>query len=298
MTTALKRSGRLRGPDTGRRVVGSVAELGIKAYGGAAVVSVALSDAETISDKRDAAIGALPHLWDRFHDAQYVIEHREQIQMSLDYVGQNAPEPEQFEAAAQESSETLGAINTTYDEILEAKDSIGFGPGAVSDAVEHVGNAWDAMPELGSLEQLAEAAKSAAPFVEHVEVLIPVLYSGLLNLVDNFASDELGSTLTVMAAAVAVAFVLGNAVGFLGRRGRPGLVAHTLQGWGARLFRGWYVRNLEYALGPELYSVAREHTQKDLLADPEAALDPEAFEELELYFERRALEQSTVLSKT
>ena len=288
-------------PEIARRVVGSLAELGIKGYGTTVALSVALSDAETLAGKRDDALHAIPNLVDRYQDAQYVVEHRAEIQAAVDYVSQHAPESEELQATAQQSTETLGEIQTTWDEAEQAWDSLdgdllnGFGLG---DSVDHVGNAWDARPDLGAISDLADAAGSVVPFLDQVQVLIPAVYGGALTLADNFASDERWDTLTVMGGALALAFVLGTLVGFLARRGRPGFVARMLQGWGARVYRGWYVRNLEYALGPELYSAAREHAQHDLLADPEAALDPEAFEELELYFERRALERPSVLSRT
>ena len=86
--------------------------------------------------------------------------------------------------------------------------------------------------------------------------------------------------------------------GFWGRRGRPGFIAGTLQRWGARYFQGWYVRNLEYALGQPLYAVARERIQRDIVADPQKALDPEALHELERYFERRLREKPIALSES
>ena len=287
MPTVLTRPSLSWSPDRGRRVVGWWVEVGIKAYGAAAAVSVALSDSETMSGKVDDAVHAVPNLVDRYHDAKYVVEHREEIQTALDYVNDNAPDSEQLQATAQDSRETLGAIETTYNEVIEAKESIGFSPGAIEDVIDHVGNAWEARPDLSSIGELAEVAERAIPFVDQVEVLIPVFYGGVLTLADNFASDEIGDTLTVMGAALALAFVLGTAVGFFARRGSPGLISRTLQSWGAQLWPGWYARNLEFALGQPLYAAARKHTEDDLLADPQRALDPEAFRELEDYFERR-----------
>ena len=84
-----------------------------------------------------------------------------------------------------------------------------------------------------------------------------------------------------MALAFGVAVVLGQAVGFWVRRGRPGLLALLLQRLGARVFRRWYVDNLPYALSPPLYDAARDHLQREIVADPEAALDPEALDKLE-----------------
>ena len=79
-----------------------------------------------------------------------------------------------------------------------------------------------------------------------------------------------------MALAFGFAVVLGHAVGFWVRRGRPGLIAQLLQALGAHVFRRWYVDNLPWALSPPLYGAAREHLQREIVADPEHALDPEA----------------------
>jgi hypothetical protein len=280
-------------------VVGTALEIGIKAYGSAAVLSVALSDAETAAGKRHDAIHAIPNLVDRYQDAKYVLDHRAEIGYALDYVHQHAPDPEQLDAAAQQGIETLNAIETTYDEVIEAGDAITtWNPlKGVPEAFSHLDNAWNARPDFDSIHEIAGMAHDASPVLQQAEVLTPRLYWSLLTLVDNFAADEIGATLAVMAGAFALAFVLGTAVGFWARRGRPGLLSRALQSLGARLFRGWYVANLEYAVGPRVYAAAVERTRTDLLADPEGALDPESFRELEEYFERRARQQEPALSR-
>jgi hypothetical protein len=96
-----------------------------------------------------------------------------------------------------------------------------------------------------------------------------------------------------MGAAFGLAYALGTCVGFWTRRGRPSLLARLLQRWGARVYRGWYVRNLEYALGRPLYAAARERLHNDIVADPQQALDPEAYRALERYFERRLAHRSS-----
>ena len=271
-----------------------MAGFAIKAYGGIAATSVALSDAETVAEKRDDALNPVPVLVDRYQDAQYVVEHRAEIQSAVDYLNLNAPEPEELQATAQQSTETLGEIQTTYDEVNQAWDAVdrnpleGFG---ATDVVDHLGNALDARPDLGAISDLADAAGSVVPFLDQVQVLIPAVYGGVLTLADNFASDEVWDTLTVMGAALALAFVVGTAVGFLARRGRPGLLARMLQGCGARVYQGWYVRNLEYALGRPLYEAARTRFQSDVVADPEGTLDPEVYRKLERHFAEKAAQQ-------
>jgi hypothetical protein len=285
--TVLKRPSWIRDPEPGRRVAGWFFEVGIKAYGAAAALSVALSDAETVGGKADDALRAVPNLMDRYRDAKYVIEHRAEIQTALDYVNDNALDPDELEATAQRSTETLGSIETTYNEVIEARETLGLDPRTIPDALGHLKQAWDAKPDLGSIDKLAEVAESAIPFVNQVEILIPALYGGILTVADNFASDEIGATLAVMGTALAIAFILARAVGFWARRGRPGFISRLLQSAGARVYPGWYVDNLEVALGDPLYAAARKRTQDDIVADPQRALDPEAFAELEAYFERR-----------
>ncbi len=291
MATALIRPSRTRDLEIGRRAIGVLLELGVKAYGAAAAVSVALSDAETVGRKADDALAAVPNLMERYRDARYVVDHREEIRAAVDYVHQHAPDAQQVETAAQESSETLARIETTYSEVIQATEALAerniLG---VPQAVDHLRDAWAARPDLDSIRHLAEVAGSVTPVVRQAEVLVPRLYGGLLTVIDNFASDEIAATLGVMGAAFALAYLLGTAIGFWARRGRPGLIARTLQRLGARFFRGWYVSNLEHALSPPLYAAARERIQSDIVADPQKALDPEALAELELYFERRLRE--------
>ena len=292
MTTVLHRSSVSRRREAGRRITGFLAEVGLKAYGAGAALSVALSDAETVGGKGHDALAAVPNLMDRYRDAQYVAEHREEIQAAVDYVSSRAPDRQELEDTAQRSTETLERIETLNSELEAAREDLGTGSlleraGNVPEALDHLAEAYAARPDPGSISDLADVAERVVPFVDQVEVLIPVFYGGLLTVADNFASDEVAGTLLVMAGAFALAWVLGTACGFWARRGRPGFIAHTLQRWGAGVFRGWYVRHLEYALGPALYAAAREHVQREIVADPQGALDPQALDELEDYFRSR-----------
>lgn len=303
MTTGQVRRALIR--EVCRRVVGVFLELGIKAYGAAAAVSVALSDAETVAGKRQDALAAVPNLMERYRDTKYVVDHRAEIQSAVDYVQQHAPDSTELQAAADNSAETLDGIHTTYGQVVQAKEAfagidvkrfwrVGDNWDKASDAMGHVRNAWDARPDLDSLGQLADVADQVSPFVKQVEVLLPAFYSGLLTAADNFASDEIVATVVVMAVAMGLGLVLGTLAGFWARRGRPGFVARILQRFGALVFRGWYVRNLEYALTPPLYAAARRRIQRDVVADPENTLDPEALAELERFFERRRRDDSFV----
>lgn len=284
--------------EVGRLLIGSVLEVGIKAYGAGAAAAVALSDAETVGGKGQDALAAVPSLMERYRAAKYVADHRQEIQSALDYVNLHTLPQSELEEAADRSSHTLRGIETTYGEVTSAKeaiDDIGFTNAidTTREAFGHVRAAWQAKPDLDSISDLADKAEQVSPYLDQVEVLIPVYYGGLLNVVDNFAHDEVAATLGVMALALGLAFVFGTAVGFWVRRGRPGFIARTLQRWGARTFRRWYVRNLPYAVSPALFEAAQERIQRDIVADPQSALDPEVFRELELYFESRPRANST-----
>ena len=279
--------------EVGRLLTGSLVEMLIKAYGAGAAASVALSDAETVGGKVHDAVAAVPNLADKYHEAQYVLDHREQIQAAVTYLNEHTLPQEQLQRTADESVRTLGAIETTYDEVGAARDvlqldGISGTLDNVRDAISHVGNAYDARPDLDSLRQLAEVADQVEPFKQQVDVLIPVYYGNFFTLTDNFAGDEIVSTLFVMALALVVAAVVGRAVGFWVRRGRPGFIAQLLQALGARVYRRWYVSNLPYAITPPLYDAAREHLQREVRTDPEAALDPETLAELEAWFAGRS----------
>jgi len=305
MAAVTKRPPLYRRPEEiGRRVIGSLLELGIKAYGTAAAVSVALSDAETPGGKGYDALNAVPNLMQRYRDAKYLVDHREQIQTAVNLVHQHAPDAAQLDAAVQKSSETARRITTTYSEVTKARETFAsIRPHNVLEnfpqAYEHFRRAWAAKPNLDSIDHLATEAQKATAFLRQLGVLdidFPRHYGDLLKVMDNFASDEIAATLGVMGTAFGLAFAVATGVGFWARRGRPGFIAGTLQRWGARHFRGWYVRNLEYALGRPLYAVARERIQSEILADPQKALDPDSLQELERYFERRLREKPTASS--
>ena len=281
--------------EPGRLVLGSALELFIRAYGAAAALSVALSDSETTGGKLHDAIRAVPNLVDKYHEASYVIRPRAEIQAAVTYLNEHTLPQEELQRTADESLRTLGSIETTYDEVGAARDVLQLDGitgtfDNVREAIGHIGNAYSARPDLDSIRQLAAVADQVEPFKQQVDVLIPVYYGNFFTLTDNFAGDEIVSTIFVMLLALGVAAVVGGAVGFWVRRGRPGLVATLVQALGARIFRPWCVSNLPWAITPPLYDAAREHLQRELVADPEAALDPDAFEQLEQWFASRPRE--------
>ncbi|RYC05426.1 hypothetical protein [Nocardioides zhouii] len=272
--------------ELGRLVAGSLLETAIKAYGVGAVVAVALSDAETVGGKASDAVRAVPSLAEEWDQARYVVDHREEIQAAVTYLNEHTLPQDELQRAADESVRTLDSIQTTYDEVAAARDVLQIDGitgtfDNVREAIGHVGNAYSSRPDLDSLEQLAGVADQVRPYADQVDVLIPVYYGGLTTVTDNFASDEIASTLVVMALAFGLAVVLAQAVGFWVRRGRPGLVAQLVQALGAHVFRPWYVDHLPWALSPPLYDAAREHLQREIVADPRAALDEETLHALE-----------------
>ncbi|SEC16264.1 hypothetical protein SAMN04489844_1798 [Nocardioides exalbidus] len=279
--------------EPGRLLLGSLLEIGIKAYGAGAALSVALSDTDTVGGKAGDAVRAVPNLSEKYHRAQYLVDHRQEIESAVTYLNEHTVSQAELEGTITRSSATLDSIETTYSEVDQAREVLQIDGirGTIDNArkaIGHIGNAWSAKPDLDSINQLAVVADQVRPLLDQVDVLIPVYYGSMLALTDNFASDEIAGTLVVMALAFGIAAVLGRVVGFWVRRGRPGLLAVLLQALGARVFRPWYVANLPWAMSPPLYDAAREGIQRRIVADPEAALDEESFRELEQYFARRA----------
>lgn len=298
MTAVLDRRPLYRRPrELGRRVFFLLLEIALKAYGAAGAVSVALSDAETVRGKGYDALNAVPNLMERYDQAKYVVEHREQARAAVDYAHDHAPDPQQLETAVQQSAATLDGIRTTIDEVRRAREAfVDIRPTNFLESVPrvygHIQSAWVAKPSVDSIEQLTARAQNAEDFLNQLGLQDPFvreLYADALRVTDNFASDEIAATLAVMGAVFALGYVLGMAAGYWGRRGRPGFIAATLQRWGTRHFKDWYVHNLEFAMSWPLYTVARERIQRDIVSDPEQALDPDALQELERYFEERRL---------
>jgi len=312
MTAVLERPPLYRRPEEiRRRVIGFLLEFGIKAYGAAAALSVALSDKDTVGGKIRDAILAPPNLKDRYLEAKYLLDHRVEIQKAVNIVHQHAPDAAQLDTAVQNSLKTVDGIATMRNEVTQTKVALANTIDNISqynfresfaqasEAFNHVQKAWDAKPNLDSIRNLADEAQGVAAVLKELGVLdldFARHYADLVKVMDNFASDEIAGTLAVMGAAFGLAYVLGMGAGFWARRGRPGFIAGTLQGFGARRFRGWYVPNLEYALSRPLYAVARERIQSDIVADPQKALGPEALQELERYFELRRREEPTASS--
>lgn len=274
--------------ELGRLLTGSFLEWMAKAYGVGAAAAVALSDSETVGGKGLDAVKAVPTLVDKYREAKYVSEHREQIQAAIDYLNHEAPPREELEATATSSLDTLHRIETTYSEMGQAKDALPWNPG---EAWGHLSEGWDAKPDAQALSDLADSAEQLGPLAEQAQVHVPLYYTGLASVMDNFASDEIASTVTEMVVALVLGAVLGRVAGFWVRRGRPGIIAVLIQGLGARVFRRWYVENLPFALTPPLYAAARERIEGDLAAglvdDPRSTLDPETFAALEEYFAER-----------
>lgn len=274
--------------DLGRLVLGSLVEIGIKAYGASAAMGVALSDGETTLGKAGDGVAAVPTLSEEYHHTKYVIEHREQIQAALTYLRDHTPPQEELERSVAQSTETIGDIQRTKDELERAGEALGDGFPDVVEATDHLLDARGALPSGDSIDRLSQASEQAASLMNEVDVLLPVYYGGVLRVSDNLATDEIVSTCALMALSVVAAFLVGRSVGFWIRRGRPGLIAQLLQRAGVHVFPRWYARNLPYALNRPLYAAARAHVQREVVSDPETALDEHSFRELEEYFARRA----------
>lgn len=252
-------------------VTGALLSFLATAYGAGAALAVLLADAETPRQKAEAAIAAVPTLIDEWRDLQFVVDNREEIRDAVDYLEQNTPPRAQLEQQAADGAETLRDIEETYAEAAAALDAAG--DLRIFDAVDSARAALSSRPDLDELSRLADTAEQVGPVVEEVQILLPVYYSGLATVNDNLADDELAATVGVMVGSLAAGFVVSHLFGFLFRRGRPGLVARTLQRLGARLFPGWYARNFRYALGGPVHEAARRRFRQDLLADPARVLD-------------------------
>ena len=276
-----------------RWAIGVVGVFVVRAYGVAGAISAALSDGETFWQKAKDAILVVPNLTERYDQAQYLIEHRAQIQRALDYVHNNAPDGAQLESAAQQSAQTLDRLSTTYDEVAQAQESLrATGPTnfwqTLPEVKDHVSAAWDSWPDLDSIERLRDVAKEVVPFLDQVNAMdvdFPKLYSGLLSVVDNFASDEILSTLIVMAMALLTGYAASLGVGFWARRGRPTWLASKLHEQGGRTFNRWYAVNPEFA--PPLHAGPRARLTKEIVADPEKMLSPGDYRSLAAHFADR-----------
>ncbi len=278
-----------RPSEIARRAAGAVLEFAIKAYGGAAALSVALSGSETVGGKIHDAAAAVPNLQARYRQAKYVIDHGEEIQGALDYVARHAPSADQIEETIQKSQHALEGVRTVFEEVERAKEAIqnvswvNLGD-SLTLAVQHAQRAWVAMPDLDSIDHLTQTAERIGPalgYLQTFDIDLAQIYQGLCALADNFARDEIWGTLGVMAGALALAYVLGTAAGFWGRRGRPGLIVSALQKSGARFFPGWYKENLSDILGERTYALARQHFDDAVARDPERALSLRAYQAVE-----------------
>ncbi|MFW5471624.1 hypothetical protein ACOCJ4_16440 [Knoellia sp. CPCC 206435] len=294
MSTVLERRPLYRRPgELRRRVIFFLLAFAAGAYGAAAAVSAALSDAETVRGKCFDALNVVPNLRQRFEHAKYLVDHREQFQDALDTAHDQAPDLEKLDMAARKSSETLDRIDTTTSEVTQAWDVVAGTKNpleSIPRAYNHVKRAWEVRPSVEAMQDLKDQVENSLSFVRQLDLQNPqvrAVYADVLRVMDNFSSDEIGGTLGVMGVALALGYVISTAFGFWGRRGRPGLIAGTLQRWGTRRFKGWYVKNLEYAMSPALYAVAKERIQRDIVANPRGVLDPEALQELERHFAGR-----------
>ena len=266
-------------------LLGAALEIFFKAWGAAAAIAVAFSDAQTWAGKVREGLAAVPTLAEEYQRTRYVVEHRAQIEDAIDHLNTQTPPQAEMEASIERSRETLDELQAFDERVAEASDF----DWTLWNNVGDVRAAWEAIPDRESLRQLIEVT---GPAVDQARVLVPTYYGGILTLTDNFSREERGSTIAAMAVLVAVMFLLGRAVAFAVRRGRPGFIAQALQWLGARTFPRWYSQNVAYALNKPLYAHARTQVHRQLMADPHAALDSESFRELEDYFAERGRRQT------
>lgn len=262
-------------------LMGAALEIFFKAWGTAAAIAVAFSDAQTWAGKTREGLAAVPTLTEEYRRTQYVVDHREQIEAAIDHLNTDIPPQAEMEASIERSQATLGELQKFDERVADASDF----DWKIWQNVGDIRDAWDAIPDRESLQQLIEVT---GPAVEQARVLVPTYYGGILTLTDNFSREERGSTIATMLVLMAAMFLIGRSVAFAVRRGQPGFIARSLQWLGAHTFPQWYSHNVAYALNKPLYAHARASVHRELMADPETALDPETFRELEDYFTDRA----------
>lgn len=275
---------RLRRWEMISRLLGLLAASAFRAYGAAAALSVALSPSETFLGKLGDAFKAVPNLMDRYRAGAYVVEHREEIQTAVDYLHTHTPPQAELEATVAQSTQTLDDLATMIDGVNGAKDSLLQFPPAPLQAKDHVMSAWNAIPDQDSLRQLGDTGEFLAPYVGHARTLIPAYHDSLFTAVDNFASDEITSTVLVMVLALITGAFFAQVAGFVVRRGKPGFVVGGLQRLGIRVFPQWYDDDPRVSLGDSVYGVAHRHLQAEIIRDPEAALDPDTLRALQRHF--------------
>lgn len=266
-------------------LLGAALEIFFKAWGTASAIAVAFGDAPTWGGKVREGVAAVPTLTEEYRRTQYVIEHRAQIETAIERLNTEIPPKAEMEASIERSRATLDDLQNFDERVAEAADL----DWRIWENVGDIQDAWDAIPDRESLQQLIEIS---GPAVEQARVLVPTYYGGLLTLSDNFSREERGSTIAAMAVLMGLMFLLGRAVAFAVRRGRPGFIAQALQWLGAHTFPRWYSGNVAYALNKPLYAHARTQVYRELLADPEAALDEQSFRDLEDYFADRVGRQA------
>ena len=276
-----------------RLILGVVGVFVVRAYGVAGALSAALSDGETFAQKAKDGLLVIPNLAERYDQADYLIEHRAQIQSAVDYLHNHAPSSDQLASAAQQSARTLERLSTSYDEVTQAQESLtATGPTnfwqTLPEVKDHISAAWTAWPDLDSIERLRKVSDDVVPFLDRVNAMdidFPRIYSAVLSVADNFASDEIVATLVAMGMVLLLGYVAGLAVAFWARRGRPGLLATRLHELGGRTFHRWYAANPEFA--PSLHAGPRARIAREIVADPEKALAGDDVDALQRYFDDR-----------
>lgn len=139
-----------------------------------------------------------PNLAERYDQADYLIEHRGQIKSAVDYLHNHAPGSDQLASAAQQSARTLERLSTSYDRSDPSAESLtATGPTnfwqTLPEVKDHISAAWTAWPDLDSIERLRKVSDDVVPFLDQVNAMdidFPRIYSAVLGVADNFASDE------------------------------------------------------------------------------------------------------------
>ena len=119
--------------------------------------------------------------------------------MNLVYLHNHAPSSDQLASAAQQSARTLERLSTSYDEVTQAQESLtATGPTnfwqTLPEVKDHISAAWTAWPDLDSIERLRKVSDDVVPFLDQVNAMdidFPRIYSAVLSVADNFASDEI-----------------------------------------------------------------------------------------------------------
>ena len=254
--------------ESGRFLTSKVSSIGVGLAGGAAATSTLLGNGETFTQKLGDAIIGIPRgiantIITYIHAPEYIRETND----ALSYLREQGPNVANelarggryLEAGVSQSQRAISDLEKAADYLMPGGNQTFDPQNAFYSLRDGVGQLETAIHSINTGK--AQLQETAGPTIDALKDLdLNPFFQALYNLADNVAPDEIAQTVAIGAGCLLAGVVTSQYIGgYWGRRGRPGILARTIQKSGLKRYKDYFTKHPEKIAGERALEIIKEN---------------------------------------